>query len=183
MGVAAELHVQPGASATREIGRHQGGRPAVERERRDEHAAVADRHQLGHACLVLLPQQDNRIGPVRRRFPIGVDTPRHLGARGLPARRTLVGGEVLTLAGRRLPAASRFVARAVCGLDAHDSPLAWNASRAAPRLSKYRDAPIVAVTPKASSSRRSAGLASATANTTPRDSSWLASSASVLPPV
>ena len=42
MGVAAQLGVQAGPSAARQVGRHQGGRAAVERERRHEHPAVAD---------------------------------------------------------------------------------------------------------------------------------------------
>ena len=47
MRVAAELRLEPDARRRREIVRHDRGRAAVERERRDEHAAVADRHELG----------------------------------------------------------------------------------------------------------------------------------------
>ncbi len=56
-----------------EVGRHQVGRTAVERERRDEHAAVADRHELRHAALRLLLEQLDRVGPVRRRLPVACD--------------------------------------------------------------------------------------------------------------
>ena len=43
---------------------------AEERERRDEHAAVADRDELGDAALGLLLEQRDRIGARSRRPPI-----------------------------------------------------------------------------------------------------------------
>ena len=89
MRVAAELHVQARARRTGEVGRHQGGAAAVERERRDEHAPVADRHQLRHARLRLLLEHVDRITPARRRLPPRVRRARHLGARRLPPRRPL----------------------------------------------------------------------------------------------
>ena len=97
--VAAELGVQPGTRAAGQIGRHQVRSAAVEGERRDEHPAVADRHQLGHARLRLLLEQLDRVGPVRRRLPLGVRAARHLCARRLAARGPLLRGEVLDLRG------------------------------------------------------------------------------------
>ena len=70
--VAAELGVQPGARAGREVGGHQVRGAAVEGERRDEHAAVADRHELGHAGLRLLLEQLDRVGAVQGRLPVAV---------------------------------------------------------------------------------------------------------------
>jgi len=44
-----------------EIGGHHGGSAAEEREWRDEHPAVADRHQIGHARRGLPDQQLDRV--------------------------------------------------------------------------------------------------------------------------
>ena len=89
MRVAAELRVKPGARRSGEIGRHQVGSAAEERERRDEHPPVPDRDELGHAARGLLLEQLDRVGADRRRLPLGVSGPRHLGARGLAASRAL----------------------------------------------------------------------------------------------
>ena len=104
--VAAELGVEPRPGPAREIRGHQVGGAAVERERRDEHAAVADRDELGHARLRLLLEQLDRVGPVRGRLPVGVRGARHLGARGLAARGALGDREVLDAGARRLRRAS-----------------------------------------------------------------------------
>ena len=72
---------RPVRGTAREIGRHQVGRAAIERERRDQHPAVADRHELGHPRCGLLLEQLDRVRPVRRRLPLAVTLPRHLGAR------------------------------------------------------------------------------------------------------
>ena len=50
VGVAAELRLQPGARQGSKIGCHDVRRTAEERERRDEHPAVANRHELWHTC-------------------------------------------------------------------------------------------------------------------------------------
>jgi hypothetical protein len=46
MAIAAGLHGQVRGGQPRKIGRHDRGRAPVEGERRDHHAAVADRDQL-----------------------------------------------------------------------------------------------------------------------------------------
>ncbi len=94
MRIAAELDVEPRPRRSREIGGHQVGRPAVERERRDQHAPVPDRHQLRHARLRLLLEQLDRVGAHGRRLPRGVDAPRHLAASRLAPRRTLGNREM-----------------------------------------------------------------------------------------
>ena len=103
----------PVRGVAREVGCHQRGRAAVERERRDEHAPVADRHEFGHAGLRLLLEQDDRIRPVRRRLPLAVRRVADLGPRGLAARGALVRGEVLDLRSRRSFAAVDSVAVSV----------------------------------------------------------------------
>ena len=116
--VAAELRVQPRPRPAREIGRHQVRSAAVERERRDEHAAVANGHELGHAGLRLLLEQLDRVGAMGRRLPVAVRRTRHLGARRLAASGALCDGEVLdatadsrSLRGSYLVAATFLVVR------------------------------------------------------------------------
>ena len=89
VGVAAELRVEPGPRARREIRGHQVRGAAVERERRDEHAAVADRNELRHAGLRLLLEQLDGVGAMQGGLPVAVRRARHLGARRLAARRAL----------------------------------------------------------------------------------------------
>ena len=60
--IAATLHTQPGRRGAREIARHDRRGPAVERERRDDHPAVPDRHELGHARRVLLSRMPTGSG-------------------------------------------------------------------------------------------------------------------------
>ena len=80
--VTAALHTQPRARRLREIRRHDRRATAVERERRDDHAPVADRHQLGHARRVLLLQDPDRVRtPVGGR-PLAVRLQRHRLALG-----------------------------------------------------------------------------------------------------
>ena len=63
---------QPGPRRAGEIGRHQVGRAAVERERRDQHPPVADRHQLAARATPPAPRAarpdraDRRPAPTRR---------------------------------------------------------------------------------------------------------------------
>ena len=95
VGVTAKLGVHARARHPREIRGHQVGAAAEERERRDEHAPVADRHELGHPRLRLLLEQVDRIRAVRRWFPVGVDTAPHVDAGRPAARGSLVDGEVL----------------------------------------------------------------------------------------
>ena len=81
--VAAQLHVQPRPRHAREIRGHDVRRPAIERERRDQHPPVPDRHELLHPRLRLLLEQLDRVGANRRRLPRGV------GPRGTSARAAL----------------------------------------------------------------------------------------------
>ena len=80
--VTAALHTQARGRRLREIRRHDRRATAVERERRDDHAPVSDRHQLGHARRVLLLQDPDRVRtPVGGR-PLGVRLQRHRLALG-----------------------------------------------------------------------------------------------------
>ena len=67
MRIPAALHRQPGPRRRREIVRHDHRRPAIERERRDQHPPIANRHQLRHPRLRLALEQRDRIGPGLRR--------------------------------------------------------------------------------------------------------------------
>ena len=104
VGVAAELDLQTGAGRVREIGRHEVGGAAVERERGHEHPPVADRDQLGHARRVLLPEQLDRIAPADgRRHELAVSGSRRRLACGLALRRALGGARVVDRLGRAAP--------------------------------------------------------------------------------
>jgi hypothetical protein len=94
VGVAAALdcHARPGRG--RQVMSHDPRRPAVERERRDEHPPVADRHQLGDTRLRLLLEQLDRVETVGRRLEHAVARARHLCTRGLPAGRSFLDREV-----------------------------------------------------------------------------------------
>ena len=82
--VAAGLHGQPGRRGCRQILRHHDGGTAVEGERRDQHAPVADRDEIRFARPILLVEQIERVRPVGRRRPAGVGGAWHLLAQ-LPA--------------------------------------------------------------------------------------------------
>ena len=99
MRVAAALHLEAGARGGGQVGRHDQRRATVERERRGEHPAVADRHELGNARLCLALQQLDRVEPVRRRLEHGVARPRNLAPRRLPACDAL--RDASAVAGRR----------------------------------------------------------------------------------
>jgi hypothetical protein len=88
VGITARLHDDPRIRRRREIGRHHGRRPAVERERRDEHPPVPDRDELLQARRRLGLEYRNGIGPVRRRRPVAVSRPRC----GPSGRSTTLGG-------------------------------------------------------------------------------------------
>ena len=81
VGVAAGLHDDARIRRRREVGRHDGSRAAVERERRDEHPPVADRDELLHARGRLGREHRDGIGPVRRRRPVAVSRPGRTPAR------------------------------------------------------------------------------------------------------
>ena len=62
--VTAELDGQARAGRGGQVGGHDQRGAAVERERRDQHPAVADRHQLGDPLVRLLLEQRDRVGAV-----------------------------------------------------------------------------------------------------------------------
>ena len=87
--VPAALDGQPRSRRRREVAGHDQRRAAIERERRDEHAAVADRHQLGDtrrppAARAARPGRAGRPALEHR-----VARAWHLGPRGLAARDPL----------------------------------------------------------------------------------------------
>src|SRR5262249_28157136 len=95
-----------------------------ERERRDEHPAVPDRHQLRHPCLCLLLEQPDRISTPRRR-------PRHLVTFGLTTRGPLGGCEVPNPADLSRP--PRSLRRCYIGCHLPTSPASARASLRAAR--------------------------------------------------
>ena len=130
----------PDRGVAGEIVRHDHRRAAIERERRDEHPAVADRHQLRHARLGLTLEQLDRIGAVRRGLERRVARARHLGPRRLAPRDPL-GHRQMRHRGRRpfvdAPRAGR--ARALDVVDVMCPPISrW--SRRSRRLPPRRGA-------------------------------------------
>ena len=100
--VPAELRVQAGPRHPREVGGHEVRRAPVERERRDEHPAVADRNQLVDAALRLRLEELDRVEAHRRRLPLSVRTAGHVGPRGLASGCAFGEREVLDRLGRCL---------------------------------------------------------------------------------
>ena len=94
VGVTAALHVEARARRRREVGGHDRRGAAIERERRGEHAAVADRHELGHARRGLRLEDADRVGPLRRRLVRAVARARDSGARRPPALGARSAGSV-----------------------------------------------------------------------------------------
>ena len=72
VAVAAELHAQAGRRRRSEIRSHDVGRAAVERERRERHATVTNRHEFRNAPQTRSFEQRHRVGAVRRGLPRGV---------------------------------------------------------------------------------------------------------------
>ena len=95
VGVAAELGAQVGGGRGGQVAGHDQGGAAVEGEGRDQHAPVADRHQLGHAALGLALEQGDRVGALGAGVELGVGRAGHVGPRGLAARDPLGDGGVL----------------------------------------------------------------------------------------
>ena len=88
--VPAALHAQPRRRRLREIPGHDRRAAAVERERRDDHPPVPDRHQLGHARRVLLLQDADRIRATVGSRPLGVRAERHRLALSAPLAHALL---------------------------------------------------------------------------------------------
>ena len=98
--VTAELDPQPRGRGRGQVGGHRQRRPPVVGERRDQHPAVPDRHQLGHPRLRLTQQQPHRV-PVRRRVELAMRRPAVPGAGRLALRSPLRTGQLLH--GHHLP--------------------------------------------------------------------------------
>jgi hypothetical protein len=89
--VAAELGGEPGGRAGREVGGHHGGRATQERERRQAHPPVADRHQLGQPAGVLRLQDADRVRAIGGGGVLGVALRRHQLPRVPPGRGADLG--------------------------------------------------------------------------------------------
>ena len=87
--VTAALHGEARVGRRRQIAGHDQRRTPIEGERRDQHAPVADRHELRHPRLGLALEQLDRINAARRRLEDGVARARNLGPCGLAASRPL----------------------------------------------------------------------------------------------
>jgi hypothetical protein len=70
--VTAELRLQARARQPGEVAGHDRRGAAIEGERRDQHAPVADRHQLGNAGQRLLLEHADRVAPPGGRLPSGM---------------------------------------------------------------------------------------------------------------
>ena len=94
--VSAQLGLEPAARGPRQVGCHEQGGTAVEREGRHHHAPVADRNEVLYTGGRLLLQQRDRIGPIGRCLPDGV-----AGARGVHARGPSIGAAAREICRRR----------------------------------------------------------------------------------
>ena len=127
--IPAALHGQPRPRRRREIMRHDHRRPAIERERRDQHPPVADRHQLRHTRLRLTLEQLDRIGASRRAARTTRDSraaplcapPYH----ARPARPPTDAAPASALAGRRSLMRRRGAAGPGCGR-CHEPSKGWD---------------------------------------------------------
>ena len=111
VGVAAELRPQPRVRRRGQVGRHGQGSAAEERERRDEHPAVADGEQLGDPRAALADDQPDGV-TVRGVAQVGVALERRLLARRLArlapfCRRGVEHAAPPPLVGRRVRPGSR----------------------------------------------------------------------------
>ena len=91
VGVAARLDLIPDRGVDGQVRGHDGGRAAVEGERRRDHPAVPDGDEFGDPARGLLLQDVDRVRPVGRGLPGRVAGPRDRGPRRLPARRAFLG--------------------------------------------------------------------------------------------
>jgi hypothetical protein len=67
--IAAELDIEARPRHVFEVRRHDPRGASVERERRDHHAAVSNRHEIWLAGLVLLREERDGIGTIVGRHP------------------------------------------------------------------------------------------------------------------
>ena len=78
VGVAAHLDDDPGVRCRSEVGGHRQRGTAVERERRDGHATVSDRDELGDPRRRLLLEQRHGVGAIGGRLPLRLGGDRQL---------------------------------------------------------------------------------------------------------
>src|SRR6185312_6822179 len=97
VSVAARLHGKAGRGRARQVARHGQRGAAVVRERRHQHAAVPDRHQVRNARLPLPLQEGDRIRRVGRAIECRVAVERRVFAGRLPQSRPLVGEQPAAL--------------------------------------------------------------------------------------
>jgi len=83
MGVATHLDTDSSRRRFSKIGRHHAGRPAIKGERRLQHAAIAQRHQIRLPRRVGSVQDADRIRPAGMRPPAGMRIARHVVAKSL----------------------------------------------------------------------------------------------------
>ena len=106
VGIPAGLHPQAGIRRLGKVRGHDQRRTPEEREGRDEHPAVADRHQFRHPGRGLRFQQRHRVRPVGGGLEHGMAGTGGAGAGGLASRPALVRrgvGHVLRLSDRTCP--------------------------------------------------------------------------------
>ena len=84
---------RPECRRLRQIRRHDQRAAAVEGKRRRQHAAVADRHQLGHPRGRLLLQQRDRVTTLGE-VDLRLRRARHFRSRRLAPRRPLLAREM-----------------------------------------------------------------------------------------
>jgi len=89
MAVAADLDVDAAHRRAGEVGRHDAGGAAVEGERRLQHAAIAQRHQLRLARRIGGAKDADRIRSIMGRPPAGVLVAGHGVAPALAVRLAL----------------------------------------------------------------------------------------------
>ena len=94
VGVTTDLCDDPRTRCAGEVGRHDERGSPIERERRHEHAAIADRDQLRHPAHGLLLQQRHRVRSVRSGREACMARSGHLASRCLAPRHALLHGQV-----------------------------------------------------------------------------------------
>ena len=86
VGITARLHAKARGGCAGQVHRHVERRPAIEGERRRQHAPVPQGDQLGDSPAVGFLDQLERVRSVVRRSPDGVGAARALFPHGLAAR-------------------------------------------------------------------------------------------------
>ena len=90
--VATGLHVQSGARRPRQVRGHHAGGAAIECERRLQHPAIADRHQLLHPAGVRFVQDVQGVQPAFGCLPAAMLLARKLVAKSLAGCGAIVRG-------------------------------------------------------------------------------------------